>query len=108
MSRLAIAAAAVFGVLLIALGAVGAASQVRLDRQVALLATKEAALVDLAARRSDAASVNGPLAVTSWARAAGMVPAPDAADVVAVAPGLPPIEPPGLPAPALEVRTVWR
>ena len=59
MSRLAIAAAAVFGVLLIALGAVGAASQVRLDRQVALLATKEAALVDLAARTGRSRSPRG-------------------------------------------------
>ena len=108
MSRLAIAAAIVFGVLLMALAAVGAASQVRLDRQVELLAAKEQALVELAARRSDAAAVNGPLAVTSWARGAGMVPAPDAADVIAVAPGLPPTEPAALPDPALEVRTVWR
>jgi hypothetical protein len=108
VSRLAIAAAGLFGVLLLALATVGAVSQVRLDRHVELLAAKERALVDLAARRSDAAAVNGPLAVTSWARAAGMVPAPDAADVVAVAPGLPPIDPPSLPTPALEVRTVWR
>ncbi len=108
MSRLALAAASVFGVLLLALAAVGAASQLRLDRHVELLEAKEHALVDLAARRSDAAAVNGPLAVTSWARAAGMVPAPDAADVIAVAPGLPPTEPPPLPTPALEVRTVWR
>lgn len=108
MSRLAIVAATVFGVLLLALAAVGAASQIRLDRHVDLLDAKERALVDLAARRSDAAAVNGPLAVTSWARAAGMVPAPDAADVIAVAPGLPPTELPVLPTPALEVRTVWR
>ena len=108
MSRLALATASLFGVLLLVLAAVGAASQIRLDRHVELLATKERALVDLAARRSDAAAVNGPLAVTSWARAAGMVPAPDAADVVPVAPGLPPIDPPPLPAPALEVRPVWR
>ncbi len=108
MSRLAIVAAGVFGTLLLALAAVGAASQIRLDRQVDLLAAKELALVDLAARRSDAAAVNGPLAVTSWARAAGMVPAPDALDVIAVAPGLPPTDPPRLPGPALEIRTVWR
>ncbi len=108
MSRLAIAAATAFGVLLLALAAVGATSQIRLDLQVELLNAKEIALVEVAARRADAAAVNGPLAVTSWARAAGMVPAPDAADVVAVAPGLPPSDPPAHPAPALEVRTVWR
>lgn len=108
MSRLALASASVFGLLLLALAAVGAASQLRLDRQVELLAAKESALVELAVRRSEAAAVSGPLAVTSWARAAGMVPAPDAADVIAVAPSLPPTDPPRLPAPALEVRTVWR
>lgn len=108
MSRLAIGAAALFGVVLLVLAGVGAASQLRFDRQAALLATKEAALVELAARRADAAAVNGPLAVTSWARARGMVPAPDAAAVVPVAPGFPPIEPEPLAPPALEVRTVWR
>ena len=108
MTRLTVAVAATFGVLLVVLAGVGAAAQLRLDRQVELLALKEATLVELAARRSDAAVVNGPLAVTSWARAAGMVPAPDAAEVVAVAPGLRPLDPPALPAPALEVRTVWR
>ncbi|MDF1523085.1 MAG: hypothetical protein P1P87_09735 [Trueperaceae bacterium] len=108
MTRLTLAVAATFGVLLVVLAGIGAAAQLRLDRQVELLALKEATLVELAARRADAAVVNGPLAVTSWARATGMVPAPDAAEVVAVAPGLPPLAPAPLPTPALEVRTVWR
>jgi hypothetical protein len=108
VSRLAYATAAAFGALLLVLASVGAAAQVRLDLQTDLIAAKELALVDLAAQRAHAAAVNGPLAVTSWARAAGMVPAPDAAAVVAVAPGLPPAEPAPQPEPALEVRTVWR
>lgn len=108
MSRLALVVAALYGVLLLALAGVGAASQLRFDRQAALLDAKESALVELAARRADAAAVNGPFAVTSWARARGMVPAPDASTVVPVAPGLAPAAPAPLPAPTLEVRTVWR
>lgn len=108
MTRLTQAVAATFGVLLVVLAGVGAVAQLRLDRQVELLALKEATLIELAARRADAAVVNGPLAVTSWARAAGMVPAPDAAEVVAVAPGLPPLDAEPRPTPALEVRTIWR
>lgn len=108
MTRLAIALAAVCTALVLTLGGVGAISQLRFDRQAALLEQKEAALIELAARRAEAAIVNGPLAVTTWARAAGMVPAPDAGDVVAVAPGPAPDEPAPGPTAALEVRTVWR
>ncbi len=108
MTRLAYGTAITYLVLLLTLAGVGALAQVRFDRQVELLDAKQQALIDVAARRADAAAVNGPLAITTWARATGMVPAPDAAEVVAVAPGFPP-PPPTTPAtPALEVRTVWR
>ncbi len=108
MTRLAYGVAVTYVVLLLTLAAVGAVSQVRFDRQVELLEAKRSALVDVAARRAEAAAVNGPLAITTWARAAGMVPAPDAADVIAVAAGFPPPAPTPLATPALEVRTVWR
>jgi len=52
--------------------------------------------------------VNGPLAITSWARGAGMVPAPDARQVEAVAPGLVAPAAPVHPTPSLVVDTVWR
>jgi hypothetical protein len=108
MSRLAYGAAALYVALLLVLAGVGAVAQVRFDRQVELLDAKQRGLIEVASRRADAAAVNGPLAITTWARAAGMVPAPEAADVVAVAPGLPPPAPTPPATSALEVRTVWR
>ena len=108
MSPLARTTAAVYVVALLILAGLGAASQLHYRTQAGLLADKEAAIVMLATARATAAAVNGPLAVTTWARAAGMVPAPDAPRVEAVAPGLGPPTPPAQPVPWLEVQTVWR
>jgi hypothetical protein len=108
MSPLARATVAVYIALLLLLAALGAGSQLRYREQARLLAEKERAIVDLVTARAAAAAVNGPLAVTTWARAAGMVPAPDAPQVEAVAPGLLPPVVPTPPRPALEVVTVWR
>lgn len=94
--------------LLLILAGLGAVSQQRYRHQAGLLEAKDAALVEIAERRAGAAVVNGPLAVTTWARAAGMVPAPDAPLTASVAPGLPAPETPVPLAPTLEVRTVWR
>jgi len=101
-------AAVLYVAALLVLAGLGAASQMRYRTQASLLNDKEQAIVDLAAARSAAAGVNGPLAVTTWARQAGMVPAPDAPNVEAAAAGLlpPPVATP--PSPWLEVRTVWR
>jgi hypothetical protein len=95
-------------ILLLALAALGAASQQHYRAQARLLAAKEQAIVELVTARAAAAAVNGPLAVTTWARGAGMVPAPDAPRVEAVAPGLEAPRVPTPPSPGLEVVTVWR
>lgn len=108
MSPLARTSAATYVVLLLLLAGLGAVSQLRYREQARLLLAKEQAIVDLAAARSAAASVNGPLAVNAWARSAGMVPAPDAPRLEAVAGGLLPPAPPVHPTPWLEVVTVWR
>jgi hypothetical protein len=108
MSPLARITTAVYVMLLLALAALGAASQQHYRAQARLLAAKEQAIVALVTARAEAAAVQGPLAVTTWARQAGMVPAPDASRVEAVAPGLAAPSPPVPPPPALEVVTVWR
>ncbi len=108
MTPLALRVVGAFAALLLLLAAVGSYGQQRFLDQAALLAHKDAAVIELAAARSAAASVQGPLAVTHWARERGMVPAPDASDVIAVAPS--PLPPPSrvLRPPSLEVVTVWR
>jgi len=108
MTPLARRLSLVYVALLIALAVLGGHTQQRLLHQAQLLRTKDAAIIELAAARSAAASVNGPLAVSRWARERGMVSAPEAQDVIAVAPS--PLPPPQRPTitPSLEVRTVWR
>jgi ABC-type amino acid transport substrate-binding protein len=108
VSPLARVVTAGYVVLLLALAVLGSVSQQRYRAQARLLVAKEEAIVALVTARADAAAVNGPLAVTTWARQAGMVPAPDARQVEAVAPGLAAPTPPAPPAPGLEVATVWR
>ena len=108
MTPLAGRLAALFLVLLLLLAAIGAYSQQRFLHQAQLLRDKDAAIIDLAVARSAAAAVQGPLAVSRWARERGMVPAPDALDVIPVAPS--PLPPPAraVEAPSLEVWTIWR
>jgi hypothetical protein len=90
------------------LAALGSHGQTRYRHHARLLEHKDEALITLAARRADAAAVNGPLAITIWARGSGMVPAPEAPDVMRVAPS--PVPPPTARShpPLLEIRTVWR
>ncbi|CAN5844653.1 hypothetical protein BH23DEI1_BH23DEI1_08710 [soil metagenome] len=108
MTQLAKRLALAYVMLTLSLAALGGHSQVRLLHHASLLEQKDAALVTLAARRAEAAAVNGPLAITHWARAAGMVPAPEAPDVIQVAPS--PIAPPAphIAPSHLEIRTIWR
>lgn len=108
MSPAARTVAFVYIVLLLVLAGLGAMSQQRYRHQARLLEAKEEALVDLAARRAEAGAVNGPLAITTWARTSGMVPAPEAPLTAGVAPGLPAPTAPALLPPTLEVMTVWR
>lgn len=108
MTALARRLALAYVVLLVALALLGAHAQQRLLHQAQLLRDKDVVIVEVASARAAATSVNGPLAVSRWARDRGMVSAPEALDVIAVAPTpLPPRDRPTL-TPALEVRTVWR
>lgn len=108
MTTLARRLAALFLALLLTLAAIGAYGQRRFLDQAQLLRDKDAAVIELAAARSAAAAVQGPLAISHWARERGMVPAPDALDVIPVAPS--PLPPPRrvIEAPSLEVWTLWR
>jgi hypothetical protein len=108
MTPLARRLTALYLALLLLLAALGAYGQQRFLHQATLLERKDAAVIELAVARSAAAGIQGPLAVTHWARERGMVPAPDALDVIPVAPS--PLPPPSrtLATPTLEVRTVWR
>ena len=108
MTPLARRLTALYLALLLLLAALGGYGQQRFLHQAWLLERKDAVVIDLAVARSQAASIQGPLAVTRWARARDMVPAPDALDVIAVAPS--PLAPPTrtLATPSLEVRTIWR
>jgi len=108
VTPLARTTATVYLITLLLLAGLGAISQLRYRAQAGLLSDKEQAILALASARAAAASVNGPLAVTTWAREAGMVPAPDAQRVEAVAPGLVAPTPPAPATPWLEVTTVWR
>ncbi len=108
MTRLTRRLATLFVLLLLLLAGVGSYGQQRYLHQARLLGAKDAAVIELAAARSAAAAIQGPLAVTHWARQRGMVPAPDARDVIAVAPS--PLPPPAraVHPPSLEIRTIWR
>lgn len=108
MTTLARRLVTLFLALLLTLAAIGAYGQQRFLDQARLLREKDAAVIDLAAARSAAATVQGPLAISRWARERGMVPAPDVGDVIPVAPS--PLPPPArvVEAPSLEVWTIWR
>lgn len=108
MSPLAQRLTLLYVLVLLLLASVGAAAQTTYRQQARLLVQKEQAIVRLANARAEAARVNGPLAVGRWAREAGMVPAPDANRVEAVAGGLFAPQPPLHPIPWVEVVTVWR
>jgi hypothetical protein len=97
-----------FVVLVLVLAGVGSFGQQRYLHQARLLRAKDAVVIELAAARSAAAAIQGPLAVSHWARGRGMVPAPDVANVIPVAPS--PVPPPArsVQPPTLEVRTIWR
>jgi len=93
-----------FGLLLL-LAAVGLVNQGLYHRQMTLLDQRQSLLDQVANLRVKAASVDGPLAVTQWASANGMVPAPEAQNVSAVASGAAAL--PKLPDTGLEIVTLW-
>lgn len=105
MSRIARRAVPLYLGLLLLLSAVGLVNQGLYHRQMSLIDQRHELLDAVANLRLQAASVNGPLAVTQWADAHGMVPAPEASNVSAVAPG--PAPRLTLPDSGLEIGTVW-
>lgn len=92
--------------LLLALAAIGTFNQAHYRRQALLIDRKAELQVELADLRARAATVAGPLAISEWAGARGMVPVPRGGPVREAAPQDPPV-PPELPT-GLELRTIWR
>ncbi|HLU83391.1 MAG TPA: hypothetical protein VKZ43_08315 [Trueperaceae bacterium] len=95
-----------FIVLLVALALLGVTNQRLYGEQLALMSHKEQLLSQVAIARPQAAVVNGPQAVATWATANGMVPIPEAraARLIAASPA-PTFDDP---LPTLELRTIWR
>ncbi len=105
MSRLARRAVPLYLGLLLLLSAAGLINQALYRRQASLIDQRARLMDQVANLRVQAAAVSGPLAVTLWADAHGMVPAPEASHLSAVAAG--PTQAPAPPDSGLEIRTVW-
>lgn len=99
-------AIALYVTLVLGLAALGATNQVRFDRQVDLMDAKQELISHIVVMRAEAAHVEGPHAVTTWAEEQGMVPAPENQRIENVAPLAAPVRP-ALEG-GLEVRTVWQ
>lgn len=99
-------AIALYVALLLGLAALGGANQVRFGTQIGLMDEKQELIAHVVDLRADAALVEGARAVTAWAEANGMVPAPENDRIENVAP----LAAPSLPVHegGLEVRTVWQ
>ncbi|HKI58253.1 MAG TPA: hypothetical protein VKA00_03415 [Trueperaceae bacterium] len=105
MSGLIRRAVPVYLGLLLLLSAAGMVNQALYRHQVELLDARARLMDQVANLRLRAAAVDGPLAVTRWADAHGMVPAPEASRLSAVASG--PTRAPAPPDTGLEIHTVW-
>jgi hypothetical protein len=92
--------------LVLALAAVGGLNQVRFEHQARLIERKNELHSEIGDLRAAAALVRGPLAVGAWARAQGMVPAPEVIQVRHAA-QFPAPRPESAPT-GLEMRTIWR
>lgn len=95
-----------FVALLLVLALMGVVNQQLYAQQLALMTHKEQLLADVAVMRPQAAVVNGPQAVASWAATNGMVPIPEARAALLIAPSPAPAF--DVSNPSLELRTVWR
>ncbi len=105
MSALSRRAVPVYLGLLLTLAAVGLVNQTLYRHQLRLIDQRRSLLDQVANLRLEAAKVDGPLAITQWATSHGMVPAPEAQKVSAVAAG--PAALPKLPGSGLEIVTIW-
>ena len=99
-------AIALYVVCLLALAAIGGANRVAIYHQVDLMDEKQALIAHVVELRAEAARVEGPHAVTTWAETNGMIPAPENERIENVAPLAAPEVPDA--AGGLEVRTVWQ
>lgn len=97
----------VFALSLLALAFTGTVNQ-RLYRQHWSLVDYKAELQDLnSTLRAEAAAVSGPIVISNWARARGMVPSPQVSRSRQLAPQpVPPVREPSIT--GLEVYTIWR
>ncbi|HRP47623.1 MAG TPA: hypothetical protein PLT07_08750 [Trueperaceae bacterium] len=93
-------------VLLMVLAVMGAANQGLINHQVDLIDQKTELSAAVARARLTANAIVGPQAVATWAHAAGLVPVPEGGLAVLAAADSPTLPP--LPAPSLEVSTIWR
>lgn len=93
-------------VLLLALAATGGYSQRLYLRQASLIGQKANLQATISELRAEAAPINGPLAISAWAKARGMVAASQALDTRTVAPGPGPTV--STETGAVEVYTLWR
>lgn len=94
-------------VLLVALSLAGTNNRRLLSQQLDLLDGKSKLQAAAAFQRRDAAVVNGPAAVATWARTQGMLPVSEARAASLVAPSVAPVLDLS-PTSTLELRTVWR
>lgn len=93
-------------VLLVALSLAGTNNRQLLSQQFELLDSKTELQAAAAIQRREAAVVNGPASVATWARAQGMLPVSEARGASLVAPSVAPVL--DYPTSSLELRTVWR
>ncbi|HKI56123.1 MAG TPA: hypothetical protein VKB31_03135 [Trueperaceae bacterium] len=105
MSRIARRAVPIYLGLLLLVSAAGLVNQALYRHQTKLIDARAKLMGQVANLRLGAAAIDGPLAVTQWADAHGMVPAPEASQLSAVAAG--PTRAPAPPDTGLEIRTVW-
>lgn len=91
---------------LVALAALGAHNQLRHLEHEDLLVQKSTLQAQLSLLRQEAAGVTGALAVRNWALGRGMIAAPEALNIRAVAAA--PAPTPPVPRGELELYTLWR
>lgn len=101
------AAPYVFIIGLLALAYVGSLNQAAFISNWDLIDYKAELQSTNSTLRLEAAAISGPITIGNWARAQGMIPAPQATTVREIAPEPVPV-PAAPPVTGLEVYTVWR
>ncbi len=109
MTRLSQRLLALYLTALIALAALGAHNQLRVEYQSTLLAQQQDLQTQLTRLRHEAAGVTGALAVRTWALRQGMVAAPEALNTTDVAPRTAPqlVSATARATTNVEVQTLW-